>query len=64
MYDVTQFKFDINKLNIHLSEEQIDQFLKYYELLVEWNEKMNLTAHLHRPTQESLYNRRYTIYII
>lgn len=44
MYDVTQFKSDINKLNIHLSEEQIDQFLKYYELLVEWNEKMNLTA--------------------
>ena len=44
MYDVTQFKSDINKLNIHLSEEQIDQFLKYYELLIEWNEKMNLTA--------------------
>ena len=44
MYDITQFKSDINKLNIHLSEEQIDQFLKYYELLVEWNEKMNLTA--------------------
>ena len=27
-----------------LSEKQIEQFEKYYEILVEWNEKMNLTA--------------------
>lgn len=26
------------------SEEQADKFIKYYELLIEWNEKMNLTA--------------------
>ena len=32
------------KLNIDLSKEQIDAFLKYYELLIEWNEKINLTA--------------------
>ena len=32
------------KLNIELSKEQIDAFLKYYELLIEWNEKINLTA--------------------
>ncbi|AMA71460.1 MULTISPECIES: 16S rRNA (guanine(527)-N(7))-methyltransferase RsmG [Aneurinibacillus] len=29
---------------IELSEEQLQQFEKYYELLVEWNEKMNLTG--------------------
>ena len=27
-----------------LSENQLVQFTRYYELLVEWNEKMNLTA--------------------
>lgn len=29
---------------ITLSDKQIEQFRKYFELLVEWNEKMNLTA--------------------
>ncbi|MED3661615.1 16S rRNA (guanine(527)-N(7))-methyltransferase RsmG [Ureibacillus sp. FSL K6-8385] len=29
---------------IALNETQIEQFRKYFELLVEWNEKMNLTA--------------------
>ena len=32
------------KLNIDLSNVQTDAFIKYYELLVEWNEKINLTA--------------------
>lgn len=32
------------KLNIDLSKEQIDAFIKYYELLIDWNEKINLTA--------------------
>ena len=32
------------KLNIELSKEQIDSFLKYYNLLIEWNDKINLTA--------------------
>lgn len=27
-----------------LNDQQIDQFERYYQLLVEWNEKMNLTA--------------------
>ena len=41
----------INKLtqvfernNISLNEEQKQQFYKYYSLLIEWNEKFNLTA--------------------
>lgn len=32
------------KLNIELSESQLDQFIAYKNLLQEWNEKMNLTA--------------------
>lgn len=37
-------KEEFSKLGIVLSELQTEQFLKYYELLVEWNSKMNLTA--------------------
>lgn len=29
---------------IELNEKQLQQFDRYYELLIEWNEKMNLTA--------------------
>ena len=32
------------KENVALNETQISQFEKYYQLLIEWNEKMNLTA--------------------
>lgn len=44
MYDTAQFEKDLDKLGIILSEAQINQFLTYYEMLVEWNEVMNLTA--------------------
>ncbi len=43
-YDTTQFKKDLDSLGIDLSEKQIEQFIIYYEMLVEWNEVMNLTA--------------------
>ena len=43
-YDTTQFKKDLSAMGVSLTEEQINQFLKYYELLVEWNGFMNLTA--------------------
>ncbi|MFZ5968713.1 MAG: 16S rRNA (guanine(527)-N(7))-methyltransferase RsmG [Bacillota bacterium] len=33
-----------NELNIDLSAEQIAQFMKYKDLLLSWNEKINLTA--------------------
>lgn len=33
-----------NKNKIMLSEEQIDKFYEYMNLLIEWNEKINLTA--------------------
>lgn len=34
----------IKDYKITLTENQYEQFKKYFELLVEWNEKMNLTA--------------------
>ena len=43
-YDTHKFIDDLKEFNISLSEHQINQFLKYFELLVEWNEFMNLTA--------------------
>lgn len=43
-YDTKTFLSDLEKLGINLSNEQLEQFLIYYEMLVEWNEKMNLTA--------------------
>ncbi len=43
-YDTTQFEKDLKSFGVELSAEQVNQFLKYYELLVEWNGFMNLTA--------------------
>lgn len=37
-------KEEIKKIGIQLDDKQIDQFLRYYELLAEWNRFMNLTA--------------------
>lgn len=34
----------LREFSIELSEKQIDQFYKYYRLLLQWNEVMNLTA--------------------
>lgn len=39
-----QFKKELVSYGFNLTEEQYEQFNKYYELLVSWNEKMNLTA--------------------
>lgn len=35
---------DALSFGINLSDQQLSQFYNYYELLIEWNEKMNLTA--------------------
>lgn len=43
-YDIELFIKDLSELEITLSERQILQFLQYYELLKEWNQKVNLTA--------------------
>jgi len=39
-----QFVDDLKELHISLSDVQLDQFLTYYEMLVEKNKVMNLTA--------------------
>ena len=42
--DKKEFIQEINKLGIQLTEEQLHQLDKYYQLLVEWNKVMNLTG--------------------
>lgn len=43
-YDTAQFEKDLTAMGVSLTNEQINQFIKYYELLIEWNGFMNLTA--------------------
>lgn len=43
-YDTSQFEKDLAELGIKLTDRQIEKFLLYYEMLVEWNGFMNLTA--------------------
>lgn len=35
---------ELNRIGINVSEEQLVQLDKYYKLLIEWNEKINLTG--------------------
>ncbi|MGG1675907.1 16S rRNA (guanine(527)-N(7))-methyltransferase RsmG [Neobacillus sp. NRS-1170] len=42
--NIDQFRASLQEKGITLTDRQLDQFEKYYETLVEWNEKMNLTA--------------------
>ena len=39
-----EFLSALTEFDIQLSDKQIKQFERYFELLVEWNEKINLTA--------------------
>lgn len=41
---VDGFLADLETLGVSLSGRQVGQFLRYYELLVQWNQKVNLTA--------------------
>ncbi len=43
-YHLDNFRKDLEALQIVLNKEQLCQFMSYYELLVEWNQVMNLTA--------------------
>ena len=43
-YNTEKFEKGLEELGISLSEEQIGQFLTYYEMIVEKNKVMNLTA--------------------
>jgi len=44
-----QFTQKLEEQNIHLTPRQLEQFNIYYETLVEWNKKMNLTAITEKP---------------
>lgn len=39
-----EFQQKLAELQIGLSTTQLAQFNRYYELLIEWNQKINLTA--------------------
>lgn len=39
-----QFTEELKNYGIELNDEQIAQFEKYYKMLIDWNEKINLTA--------------------
>ncbi|WP_077612836.1 16S rRNA (guanine(527)-N(7))-methyltransferase RsmG [Clostridium sp. Marseille-P2415] len=39
-----KFQKELNLLSIKLEENQLNQFYNYFELLIEWNKFMNLTA--------------------
>ena len=42
--DKNQFIEEVSKLGIDVTLEQLEKLDRYYELLVEWNKKINLTA--------------------
>lgn len=39
-----EFQNHLKEKGIILTQKQLSQFQRYYELLIEWNQKMNLTA--------------------
>lgn len=43
-YNTTKFINDLKAIGIELSDEQLEQFLTYYEMLIEKNKVMNLTT--------------------
>ena len=43
-YNTTKFIDDLKAIGIELSDEQLEQFLTYFEMLIEKNKVMNLTA--------------------
>lgn len=42
--NINDFILELKKINIEISKTQLNQLEKYYELLVEYNKKMNLTG--------------------
>ena len=47
--NIQEFSAGLRDKGIELSQLQLEQFEHYYQLLVEWNEKMNLTAITDKP---------------
>ena len=44
VYDTDKLVRDLKELNISIDDDRIKKLLRFYEMLVEWNEFMNLTA--------------------
>ena len=44
MNEIEILKSGAEEIGISLTDKQVDQFLKYMEMLIEWNKKMNLTG--------------------
>ena len=44
MQDISSFSRKLESWNLKITEKQQEQFIKYYELLIERNKVMNLTA--------------------
>ncbi len=44
IYDTGQFRKDLQEIQVQLTDLQMNQFIRYYEMLVEWNGFMNLTG--------------------
>ena len=42
--NIDEFKIEVKKLGIEVTDEEISKLEKYADLLKEWNEKINLTA--------------------
>ena len=42
--NIDEFKLEVSKLGINVTSLELVKLEKYYDLLVEWNEKINLTA--------------------
>ncbi|OES46295.1 16S rRNA (guanine(527)-N(7))-methyltransferase RsmG [Domibacillus iocasae] len=54
--NINQFQSELSLKGIELTAQQLNQFNRYFELLVEWNEKMNLTA---ITDQEDVYMKHF-----
>lgn len=51
-----EFIEELKKINIELSKEQLEKLDKFYNLLVEWNKKINLTRII---TEEEVYLKHF-----
>lgn len=41
---IKQMQNELNEMDILLTDKQMEQFFQYYEILIDWNDKINLTA--------------------
>lgn len=54
--NIEVFKEEVEKLGISLTDEQLNQLALFYQLLLSWNEKMNLTR---ITNQEEVYLKHF-----